>query len=95
MSGIKALRRDNRDFQTYWGYTVLVENRAEVMKALTGLALVAGKYVRNDIYSMFAGERRDLPNTDWVDACELSLPCGWWVNEEIQDYIIDEVKAVQ
>ena len=97
MSGIKTLRRDNRDFQTYWGYTVLVENRAEVMKALTEAGIGCGQiHVRNDIYSMFAGERRDLPNTDWVDACELSLPCGWWVNEEIQDYIIDEVKkAVQ
>jgi dTDP-4-amino-4,6-dideoxygalactose transaminase len=52
--------------------------------------------VRNDIYSLFHAERRDLPNTDWIDAREVSLPCGWWVGAADQDRIVETLKkAVQ
>jgi perosamine synthetase len=95
--GIRILRRDPLDYQTYWGYTVLVENRNAVIDALTKAGIDAAQiHVRNDHYSMFTSDRRDLPNTDWFDARELSIPCGWWVKEDDQVRIIEVLKkAVQ
>lgn len=95
--GVTTLRRDPKDFQTYWGYTILVEDRAKLMARLAEAGIGCGQiHVRNDHYSMFDADRRQLPNTDWFDARELSLPCGWWVDAEQQQYIIDTVaKAVQ
>lgn len=95
--GVVTLKRDPADFQTYWGYTVLVENRAAVIERLAQAGIAAAQiHVRNDIYSMFNAERRPLPNTDWFDARELSLPCGWWVDPAEQDRIIETLKkAVQ
>jgi perosamine synthetase len=91
--GIQTLRRDPLDYQTYWGYTVLVEKRDAVLAALANAGITASQiHVRNDHYSMFGADRRDLPNTDWVDARELSIPCGWWVEQEDQDRIIDVLK---
>ncbi len=93
--GIQTLRRDPLDFQTYWGYTILVENRNAVIAALGKAGIDAAQiHVRNDHYSMFGADRRELPNTDWFDARELSIPCGWWVDEEDQDRIIDVLKKV-
>lgn len=97
MPGITTLKRDPDDFQTYWGYTVLVKDRPVLMKRLAEAGIGCGQiHVRNDHYSMFDAERRALPNTDWFDARELSLPCGWWVEREQQEFIIETVrKAVQ
>ncbi len=95
--GIKTLKRDPLDYQIYWAYTVLVENRDKVAKALNDAGIGASQiHVRNDHYSIFSTNRRHLPNTDWIDARELSIPCGWWIDEDDQDYIIDILKkAVQ
>jgi dTDP-4-amino-4,6-dideoxygalactose transaminase len=91
--GIQTLRRDPLDYQTYWGYTVLVENRGAVLAALAEAGIAASQiHVRNDHYSMFGAERRDLPNTDWFDAREMSIPCGWWVGQEDQELIVDVLK---
>lgn len=93
--GIQTLRRDPLDYQTYWGYTILVENRDAVIAALGEADIDAAQiHIRNDHYSMFGVDRRELPNTDWFDARELSIPCGWWVEEEDQDRIIDVLKKV-
>lgn len=91
--GVTTLRRDPRDFQTYWGYTILAENRDAVTACLAEAGIGAGQiHVRNDHYSMFNSDRRPLPNTDWFDAHEVSVPCGWWVSPEQQEFIVDTVK---
>lgn len=94
---IGTLRRDPLDYQTYWGYTVLVENRDAVIAALAKADIAASQiHVRNDNYTMFAADRRSLPNTDWFDAREISIPCGWWVDQNDQERIIAVLKkAVQ
>lgn len=91
--GVRTLRRDPLDYQTYWGYTVLIDNRDAVVAALAEAGIAASQiHVRNDHYTMFGADRRSLPNTDWFDARELSIPCGWWVGQEDQDRIIDVLK---
>ena len=35
IKGIKTLLRDESDYQTFWGYTILVENRKKVSDFLT------------------------------------------------------------
>ena len=91
--GIQILRRNPMDYQTYWGYTVLVENREAVIAALDNEGIEAAQiHVRNDHYSMFGSDRPELPNTDWFDVRELSIPCGWWLNEEDQLRIVETMK---
>ena len=95
--GIQLLYRNSFDYQTYWGYTIFVENRDKVKSVLAENGVASSQiHVRNDHYSMFKSERRSLPNTDWIDLRELSIPCGWWVSEEQQYRIIEIVaEAVQ
>ncbi len=97
IDGVKTLKRNQDDYQTYWVYTILIENRAEVVAKLAEAGVGASQvHVRNDHYSMFGTCDHKLPNTDWFDARELSLPCGWWVEEDDHDYIVDVLKkAVQ
>ena len=54
IEGIKTLVRDKSDYQTFWGYTILVENRKKVSDYLTKNGIQNGQiHVRNDLYSMF------------------------------------------
>lgn len=91
--GIQILERDPLDYQTYWGYTLLVEKRNAVQSLLAEQGIGASQiHIRNDRYSMFGAERRNLPNTDWFDAREISIPCGWWVEPNDQDKIVEILK---
>jgi perosamine synthetase len=93
LPGVRLLRRDPLDYQTYWGYSILVENRSSVLAAFAEAGIGASQiHVRNDHYSMFKSDKRLLPNTDWFDARELSIPCGWWVGQDEQARIIDVLK---
>lgn len=93
--GLTLLKRNLQDYQTYWGYTVLVEKRDKVLQELHASGIGASQiHVRNDYYSMFGDARRALPNTDWFDSRELSLPCGWWISEDDQDRIVDVLKKI-
>ena len=92
--GIKILERNPNDFQTYWGYTILVKNRDKLIKALNRCNIESGQiHARNDKYSMFKSNKKlQLPNTDWFDKSEIAIPCGWWVSKKTQNFIIEKVK---
>ena len=91
--GLQILRRDSLDYQTYWGYTILVEKRDHVREALSKAGISASQiHVRNDRYSMFQSGNKLLPNTNWFDARELSIPCGWWIDQNDQDKIVEIIK---
>jgi dTDP-4-amino-4,6-dideoxygalactose transaminase len=92
--GVKLLKRDPLDFHTYWGYTLIVENRNKVIQALKKSGVVASQiHVRNDIYTMFNSEKRRLPYVDWFDAREVAIPCGWWVDSNDQERIVEIIAS--
>ena len=64
------LRKRNKDFQTYWAYALLCENRDHVQSCLSDIGVASSQiHVRNDKYSMFKNSFRPS-NTDWFDARE-------------------------
>jgi dTDP-4-amino-4,6-dideoxygalactose transaminase len=93
--GITQLKRDPRHFSTYWAYCLLVENREHVISELAENGIHAAQiHPRNDIYSMFNANRRELAGVDYFDPRELCLPCGWWVDANEQERIVDVLKRI-
>lgn len=91
--GVELLPRRKEDFETYWVYTVLVENRDKVVAALKAEGIASGIiHPRNDNYSVFNNYKRDLPGVDYFTERELSLPCGWWVEKEDIERIVEIIK---
>lgn len=79
-SGVTLIARDKKNYPTYWAYTLLVENRDKVVRALEKEGVAAGIiHPRNDVYSIFKGSKRRLPGVEYYAKRELSVPCGWWV----------------
>lgn len=72
-----------QNYPIFWAYTLLAEQRDSLVKKLAGSGVTRNQiHPRNDVLTVFAQSRRELPNVDDFSHRELSLPCGWWVDEK-------------
>lgn len=92
--GVTQIKRDNSDYSSYWAYCLVVENRKGLIAKLHEHEIGAAQiHPRNDIYSMFEVSKCHLPETDWFNSRELSIPSGWWVTDEEQARIVEVIKS--
>ena len=77
----------------FWTFPVLSQKRDEIMKYLNNLGVMAGKvHQRNDIYSGFNATSINLNSTKQWCSQHLSLPVGWWLEQEDIKEIINIIK---
>ncbi len=87
--GITILKRPPNSLSAYWVYTFLAEKRNLLLKELRRQGVQASRvHLRNDLYSCF-GAGETLPGVDYFSSHCLSIPSGWWVNEEDRIRIAD------
>jgi len=77
---------------SHWIYTIKCKNsihREKVATALTEAGIRSGiVHTRNDWYSLFEGSRKRLPRLDDFGSRMLSVPCGWWAEQNDLDNIV-------
>lgn len=78
---------------SYWLYTMRVERRDDFIKMMEAAGIMASPlHHRSDTHSLFKASQRDLPNMDKWYAEFVHIPCGWWVDEETRNYIVETIK---
>ena len=78
---------------SYWLYTMKVENRDEFIKMMESAGVTATPlHHRSDTHSVFATSKCELPNMDEWYSRFVHIPCGWWVDEEIRENIVNAIK---
>jgi dTDP-4-amino-4,6-dideoxygalactose transaminase len=88
--GVTVLRKPVNSCSAYWVYTFLVQDRDRLLRRLQQEGIQASKvHLRNDIYTCFGMERKELPGVDYFSAHCLSIPCGWWVDDDDRARIVD------
>jgi dTDP-4-amino-4,6-dideoxygalactose transaminase len=93
VSGVELLPRSDENYETFWTYVALVDNRDKVVAALKEEGIASGIiHPRNDKYSVFGKYKKDLLGVDAFVAREISLPCGWWVEDEDIQRIVEVIK---
>ncbi len=81
--GVTHINRESNCYSTYWAYTFLVEKREDLIRKLKEEGVASMQiHPRNDNWSMFKESKRELPGVDYFDKRELSIPSGWWVEDE-------------
>lgn len=91
--GVTNIKREDNCYSTYWAYTILVENRNELVRKLKEEGVDSMQiHPRNDIWSMFKSSKRDLPGVDYFNERELSIPSGWWVTADDVHRISEIIK---
>lgn len=92
--GITLLKRLPNTRSAYWVYTLLAENRDGLLRRLREQGIQASKvHLRNDVYSCFGPPAQDLPGVDYFQAHSLSVPCGWWIEEEHREHITSVIRS--
>lgn len=77
----------------YWLYTMKVENRDEFIKMMESSNITATPlHHRSDTHSVFVASKCELPNMDEWYSKFVHIPCGWWVNEEVREKIVNAIK---
>jgi perosamine synthetase len=93
-NGVTLMKYDADRQSSYHLYPIHVERRkkfAEMMR-LKGIELYVQNF-RNDHFSVFGKQRKDLPNTDRIDKDFICLPIHEGLSLEDLQYIIKTVKA--
>lgn len=93
ISGLRLLRRREDSVSGFWTYALCAERRDDLIRKLLSHGIGAQRlHLRNDGYSCFAGEARQLPGVGDFDAQNLSIPCGWWVGDEERECVVDCIR---
>jgi perosamine synthetase len=91
--GVRLCTWDDKAEPSYWYYTVLVENQADFIRHLDAHGIASSQtHRRNDLHSVFASSRCELPGVDAFYGSMVHIPCGWWVTEEQRAYIADIIR---
>ena len=78
---------------SYWLYTMKVENRDDFCRMMADADVTASPlHHRSDTHSVFAASKCDLPNMDDWYSKFVHIPCGWWVDDETREKIVDTIK---
>lgn len=93
LPGIRLLERPEHARPAFWVYTFLAQDRDGLLRQLRRQGVQASKvHLRNDLYSCFGRHAADLPGVDHFQSHTLSIPCGWWVNKEDRQYVVDGIQ---
>lgn len=93
ITGLELCRWDNVAEPSYWFYTLLAERRDYLSRYLTEHGIGNSQcHKRNDLHSVFADSRCDLPGLDSFYSRMLHIPCGWWVSNEDREFIVDTIR---
>lgn len=91
--GLSTLHRKTDRKSACWIYTVLVDNKEDLVRMLKengiGTSIV---HQRNDIHSVYAKFKTELPNLDIFYKKMINIPVGWWVTEEDREFIVSVIK---
>lgn len=80
---------------TYWLYTLLVDDRDGLQQHLAERGVASSQVHRSNVHhAAFARQSRgadSVPNADWFDAHQLSVPVGWWLTYEEREQVAGAV----
>jgi len=91
--GVTMLERNRDHNSAFWIYSMLVENRDGFYKHMKEHGVIVSQvHERNDKHTCVKEYRSSLPTLDKTIPSLVSIPVGWWVNEEDRQYIVDCIK---
>ncbi|MFA4970998.1 MAG: DegT/DnrJ/EryC1/StrS family aminotransferase [bacterium] len=88
--GFSPARFDPKARPTYWLYTLLCDDAGGAARALESVGVMASKLHKpNNLHSIFRSSSRDLPGLASFYDRLLHIPCGWWVDDETRQRIVE------
>lgn len=78
---------------SYWLYTMKVSDREGFIKMMESIGVTASPlHHRSDTHSVFEESKCCLPNMEEWYKEYVHIPCGWWINDEDREKIVETIK---
>lgn len=91
--GVELVQYNKNTEPSYWLYTMRVDHRDDFCKMMEDNGILASQlHHRSDTHSLFRESKRELPNMEDWDAHFVHIPCGWWVNQEERERIVNVIR---
>lgn len=92
LASLRPLRYEADRSSAHWLYTVRVKDRLGFAAHMRDHGIVVSQvHARNDTHTVFRESRVELAGVDEFSAEQVSIPVGWWLNEEDLRHIIGAV----
>ena len=93
INGLTTLTRHEGHESAFWICSMLVDDRDGFYKWMKECKIVASQvHERNDKHTCVLDYKTQLPQLDRTIGKVVSIPVGWWVNDEDREYIVDCIK---
>ncbi len=93
VKGVELMKYYENSQPSYWLYTMKVERRDDFVKMMADNGVMASElHKRNDLHSIFADSKTNLPNVDKFEKEWVHIPCGWWVTDKDREQIVELIK---
>ena len=90
---VKRLRYQKDRLSSYWLYTIRVDDRESFQGWMKSRdVMVSQVHVRNDVHTAFKAFQRNLPGADEFCREQVSIPVGWWVDDEARAKIVQAIR---
>ncbi|QYF91978.1 DegT/DnrJ/EryC1/StrS family aminotransferase [Massilia sp. PAMC28688] len=94
LAGIEPMHAQPGCEPAPWVLPLLAQRRDALLAWLKSNGIAASKmHYRNDRYSGFSAASRDLPGVSAFSARMLGIPCGWWLDPQQLQFIIERLHA--
>lgn len=91
--GVTLLERNPKCSSAFWIYSLLVDDRDKFYDHMKNCGIVVSQvHERNDKHTCVKEYISSLPVLDQIIGKVVSIPVGWWVDEEQRAYIVDCIK---
>lgn len=92
-NGVTLLKRQEGFESSFWIYSMLVDNKPEFMRYMSEKGITTSQvHARNDTHTCVDKYKTFLPELDKVETKLVSIPVGWWVDQEQRSYIVECIK---
>lgn len=93
---VELLDRQYESQSSYWIYSILVENPSHFKQYMDDNDIATDVvHVRNDMYSVFAPFRTELPGLNYFASRLMHIPVGWWLSQRDLTHIVETVNKYQ
>ncbi|HBB0743046.1 TPA: DegT/DnrJ/EryC1/StrS family aminotransferase [Escherichia coli] len=78
---------------SYWLYTIFSDDSDDIQRKLDEVGVMASKLHKpNHTHAIFSNENIKLPNLEHYYEKMIHIPCGWWVDNEAREMIVEALK---
>ncbi|SCZ81222.1 DegT/DnrJ/EryC1/StrS family aminotransferase [Pseudobutyrivibrio xylanivorans] len=92
-SGVTLIPYYNNTEPSYWLYTMKVGDRDDFCRMMESEGIMASPlHHRSDTHSVFSESKCSLEHMDKWYKSFVHIPCGWWVDDEVREKIVDCIK---